>query len=176
MADNGKTTNTRPAKDTSGRNRLLLVAGASVAIYLLAVTIQALLAAPGLLGPDRGSWGVWVVAPLLAAAAAGRFMLAWLRCRAASKDLQKERDLLLEHVRELTYNINNPLNSITANLVALKSEFNPGSVEQIETSSKIISKIVMKLSNIDLVALKAAEQAQAGEGMNVEEMGRAGSL
>ncbi|MFQ5696139.1 MAG: hypothetical protein ACE5HB_09135, partial [Terriglobia bacterium] len=172
MADNGKTTANQPAQDTAGRNRLLLVAGTSIALYLLAITAQALLAAPGLLGPERGSWGVWVVAPLIAAAVAGRFMLAWLRCRAASKGLRKERDLLLDHVRELTYNINNPLNSITANLVALKTEFNPGSVEQIETSSKMISKIVMKLSNIDLVALKAAEQAQGGEGMNVEEMGR----
>jgi hypothetical protein len=102
--------------------------------------------------------------------------LAWLRCRAASKTMQKERDLLVDHVRELTYNINNPLNSIVANLVALKSEYNPGSVQQIETSSKMIARIVMKLSNLDLAALQAAEAAAKGGGVNVEEMGRAGSL
>ena len=60
-------------------------------------------------------------------------------------------------------------------LIALKTEYNPGSVEQIETSSRMISRIVMKLANIDVQALLQA-QAGAGGGVNVEQMGRAGSL
>ncbi|MGH9813901.1 MAG: hypothetical protein ACRD4T_12280, partial [Candidatus Acidiferrales bacterium] len=143
--------------------------------YLVVITIQAVMYVAGLLGPQTAPWGVWVIAPLAASAIAGRVLLAWLRGRAASKSLQKERDVLIEHVRELTYNINNPLNSITANLIALKTEYNPGSVEQIETSSRMISRIVMKLSNIDLQAL-LQEQAAGGGEVNVEQMGRAGSL
>jgi len=67
------------------------------------------------------------------------------------------------------------LNAITAHLVSLKTEFNPGSVEQIEISSRRIAKLVSKLANIDVAAL-AAEDAAQGQGVNVEEMGRAGSL
>ena len=163
------------AKDHSGRNRLLIVAAFMVVTYLVVITVQAVMYVAGLLGPQTAPWGVWVIGPLLASAIAGRVLLAWLRGRAASKSLQKERDVLIEHVRELTYNINNPLNSITANLIALKTEYNPGSVEQIETSSRMISRIVMKLSNIDLQAL-LQEQAAGGGGVNVEQMGRAGSL
>jgi len=174
MSENGKNQDTGFKKNTSGRNRLLWSAAVGAAAYVLAVTAQALLAWPGLLG-EVGGWGVWVIAPGIAATMTGRMTLAWLRCRAASKAMQKERDLLMGHVRELTYNINNPLNSIVANLVALKSEYNPGSVQQIETSSKMIARIVMKLANLDVVALQAAE-AGAGGGVNVEEMGRAGSL
>lgn len=172
MADTG--TNNTPKKDNAGRNRLLGAGAAGLLTYALAVTAQAVLAGLGLLG-DPGAWGVWVIAPAIGAAMTTRMTLAWLRCRAASKALQKERDLLLGHVRELTYNINNPLNSITANLVALKSEYNPGSVHQIETSSRMIAKIVSKLANIDLAALLQAEQAADG-GVNVEQIGRSGSL
>ena len=169
-----KGTNNAPKKDTSGRNRILMVLAFTVITYLVTITVQSVMYLAGLLGPEAGSWGVWVIAPLAASAIAGRMLLAWLRGRAASKSLQKERDILMEHVRELTYNINNPLNSITANLIALKTEYNPGSVEQIETSSRMISRIVMKLANIDVQALL---QAQAGGGgVNVEQMGRAGSL
>ena len=167
--------NNVPKKDTSGRNRILMVLAFTVVTYLVTITAQSVMYLAGLLGPEAGSWGVWVIAPLAASAVAGRMLLAWLRGRAASKSLQKERDVLMEHVRELTYNINNPLNSITANLIALKTEYNPGSVEQIETSSRMISRIVMKLANIDLQALLQA-QAGAGGGVNVEQMGRAGSL
>jgi hypothetical protein len=170
-----KGTNNQPAKDHSGRNRLLIVAAFTVVTYLVAITVQGAMYVAGLLGPEAGSWGVWVIAPLAASAIAGRVLLAWLRGRAASKSLQKERDVLLEHVRELTYNINNPLNSITANLIALKTEYNPGSVEQIETSSRMISRIVSKLANIDVQAL-LQEQSAGGGGVNVEQMGRAGSL
>jgi hypothetical protein len=168
-------TNSQPKKDTSGRNRLLMVLAFTVVTYFVTITIQGLMYVAGLLGPQTAPWGVWVIAPLAASAVAGRMLLAWLRGRAASKSLQKERDVLMEHVRELTYNINNPLNSITANLIALKTEYNPGSVEQIETSSRMISRIVMKLANIDVQALLQAQQG-AGGGVNVEQMGRAGSL
>jgi hypothetical protein len=171
-----KGTNNQPAKDHSGRNRLLIVGAFTVVTYLVAITVQGAMYVAGLLGPEAGSWGVWVIAPLAASAIAGRVLLAWLRGRAASKSLQKERDVLLEHVRELTYNINNPLNAITAHLVSLKTEFNPGSVEQIEISSRRIAKLVSKLANIDVAALAAEEAAQQGKGVNVEEMGRAGSL
>ncbi len=170
-----KGTNNAPKKDTSGRNRILMVLAFTVVTYLVTITAQSVMYLAGLLGPEAGSWGVWVIAPLAASAIAGRMLLAWLRGRAASKSLQKERDVLMEHVRELTYNINNPLNSITANLIALKTEYNPGSVEQIETSSRMISRIVMKLANIDVQALLQA-QAGAGGAVNVEQMGRAGSL
>ena len=170
-----KGTNNTPKKDTSGRNRILMVLAFTVVTYLVTITAQSVMYLAGLLGPEAGSWGVWVIAPLAASAIAGRMLLAWLRGRAASKSLQKERDVLMEHVRELTYNINNPLNSITANLIALKTEYNPGSVEQIETSSRMISRIVMKLANIDVQALLQA-QAGAGGGVNVEQVGRAGSL
>ena len=170
-----KGTNNAPKKDTSGRNRILMVLGFTIVTYLVTITAQSVMYLAGLLGPEAGSWGVWVIAPLAASAIAGRMLLAWLRGRAASKSLQKERDILMEHVRELTYNINNPLNSITANLIALKTEYNPGSVEQIETSSRMISRIVMKLANIDVQALLQA-QAGAGGAVNVEQMGRAGSL
>ncbi|NIV36488.1 MAG: hypothetical protein GWN58_45755 [Anaerolineae bacterium] len=78
-------------------------------------------------------------------------------------------------MRELTYNINNPLNAITAHLVSLKTEFNPGSVEQIEISSRVISKLVSRLANLDVEALKAAEAAHTS-GIDMEQMGRAGSL
>ena len=168
-------TNSQPKKDTSGRNRILMVLAFTVVTYFVAITIQGVMYVAGLLGPQTAPWGVWVIAPLAASAVAGRMLLAWLRGRAASKSLQKERDVLMEHVRELTYNINNPLNSITANLIALKTEYNPGSVEQIETSSRMISRIVMKLANIDVQALLQAQQG-AGGGVNVEQMGRAGSL
>jgi hypothetical protein len=170
-----KGTNNVPKKDTSGRNRILMVLAFTVVTYLVTITIQGVMYVAGLLGPQTAPWGVWVIAPLAASAVAGRMLLAWLRGRAASKSLQKERDVLMEHVRELTYNINNPLNSITANLIALKTEYNPGSVEQIETSSRMISRIVMKLANIDVQALLQA-QSGAGGGVNVEQMGRAGSL
>ncbi len=170
-----KGTNNAPKKDTSGRNRLLMVLAFTVVTYFVTITIQGVMYVAGLLGPQTAPWGVWVIAPLAASAVAGRMLLAWLRGRAASKSLQKERDVLMEHVRELTYNINNPLNSITANLIALKTEYNPGSVEQIETSSRMISRIVMKLANIDVQALLQANQG-AGGGVNVEQMGRAGSL
>ena len=170
-----KGTNSQPKKDTSGRNRILMVVAFTVVTYFVAITLQGLMYVAGLLGPQTAPWGVWVIAPLAASAVAGRMLLAWLRGRAASKSLQKERDVLMEHVRELTYNINNPLNSITANLIALKTEYNPGSVEQIETSSRMISRIVMKLANIDVQALLQAQQG-AGGGVNVEQMGRAGSL
>ncbi len=170
-----KGTNNAPKKDTSGRNRILMVLAFTLVTYLVTITAQSVMYLAGLLGPEAGSWGVWVIAPLAASAIAGRMLLAWLRGRAASKSLQKERDVLMEHVRELTYNINNPLNSITANLIALKTEYNPGSVEQIETSSRMISRIVMKLANIDVQALLQA-QSGAGGGVNVEQMGRAGSL
>ncbi|HSC77108.1 MAG TPA: hypothetical protein VLB32_00975 [Candidatus Acidoferrales bacterium] len=168
-------TNSQPKKDTSGRNRILMVVAFTVVTYFVTITIQGVMYVAGLLGPQTAPWGVWVIAPLAASAVAGRMLLAWLRGRAASKSLQKERDVLMEHVRELTYNINNPLNSITANLIALKTEYNPGSVEQIETSSRMISRIVMKLANIDVQALLQAQQG-AGGGVNVEQMGRAGSL
>ncbi len=164
-----------PKKDTSGRNRILMVLAFTLVTYLVTITVQGTMYVAGLLGPQTAPWGVWVIAPLAASAVAGRMLLAWLRGRAASKSLQKERDVLMEHVRELTYNINNPLNSITANLIALKTEYNPGSVEQIETSSRMISRIVMKLANIDVQALLQA-QSGAGGGVNVEQMGRAGSL
>lgn len=170
MAENGKDT-TEVKKDHSGRNRLLWSAAVGLVTYVLASTVQSVFYALGLLG----NWGVWVIAPLLASALTARMTLAWLRCRAASKALQKERDLLMDHVRELTYNINNPLNAITAHLVSLKTEFNPGSVEQIEISSRRIAKLVSKLANIDIAALQEAEAAQ-GKGVNVEEVGRAGSL
>jgi hypothetical protein len=173
MSKDGKRTNSKPAKDNSGRNRLLWSGGVGLAAYLVALTVQALLYAPGWLG----NWGVWVVAPLAASAVAARMTLQWLRCRAASRSLQKERDLLVSHVRELTYNINNPLNAITAHLVSLKTEFNPGSVEQIELSSRRIAKVVGKLANIDVDALKQADAASsAGGGVDVEQIGRAGSL
>ena len=168
-------TNSQPKKDTTGRNRILMVLGFTVVTYMVSITVQGAMYAAGLLGPQTAPWGVWVIAPLASAAVAGRMLLAWLRGRAASKSLQKERDVLMEHVRELTYNINNPLNSITANLIALKTEYNPGSVEQIETSSRMISRIVMKLANIDVQALMQAQSA-GGSGVNVEQMGRAGSL
>jgi len=168
-------TNSQPKKDTTGRNRILMVLGFTVVTYLVSITVQGAMYVAGLLGPQTAPWGVWVIAPLAASAVAGRMLLAWLRGRAASKSLQKERDVLMEHVRELTYNINNPLNSITANLIALKTEYNPGSVEQIETSSRMISRIVMKLANIDVQALMQAQSA-GGSGVNVEQMGRAGSL
>ena len=168
-------TNSQPKKDTAGRNRILMVLGFTVVTYLVSITVQGAMYVAGLLGPQTAPWGVWVIAPLAASAVAGRMLLAWLRGRAASKSLQKERDVLMEHVRELTYNINNPLNSITANLIALKTEYNPGSVEQIETSSRMISRIVMKLANIDVQALMQAQSA-GGSGVNVEQMGRAGSL
>lgn len=171
MTDKKEETNNQPKKDNSGRNRLLLAVGCGVVTYAVAVLGQSILYAPGWLG----SWGVWVVAPMIASALAGRMALAWLRCRAASKSLKKERDLLMSQVRELTYNINNPLNAITAHLVSLKTEFNPGSVEQIEVSSRMIARIVGKLANIDLAALQDAE-ATAGSSVNVEELGRAGSL
>jgi hypothetical protein len=166
--------NNTAKRDNSGRNRLLWAGAAGLATFAVAVTAQGVLGGLGLIG-DLGGWGVWVIAPAIGAAMTTRMTLAWLRCRAASKALQKERDLLMSHVRELTYNINNPLNSITANLVALKSEFNPGSVQQIETSSRMIAKIVSKLANIDLAALLQAEQV-AGGGVNVEAIGRSGSL
>ena len=170
MAENSK--NTESKKDHSGRNRLLWSAACGVAIFTLAVAVQSVFYALGWLG----NWGTWVIAPLLAAALGARMTLGWLRCRAASKALQKERDLLMGHVRELTYNINNPLNAITAHLVSLKTEFNPGSVEQIEISSRRIAKLVSKLANIDVAALQEAEAAARGEGVNVEQVGRAGSL
>lgn len=174
MGKDGKGSNHQPKADNSGRNRLLWAGAVGLLAYMMGVTIQAFLYAPGWLG----NWGVWVVAPLLAATVAARMMLGWLRCRAASRSLQKERDLLMNHVRELTYNINNPLNAITAHLVSLKTEFNPGSVEQIEVSSRRIAKVVGKLANIDLQALKEAEAAagSSGEGVNVEQIGRSGSL
>ena len=172
MAENGKESNQTPAKDNSGRNRLLWSAACVLLTYALAVAVQGVLHLLGWLG----NWGVWVIAPLVASVLAGRMMLAWRRCRAASKALQKERDLLMSHVRELTYNINNPLNAITAHLVSLKTEFNPGSVEQIEISSRRIAKLVSKLANIDLAALQQAEAAAKSGGVNVEQMGRAGSL
>ncbi|MBI2956234.1 MAG: hypothetical protein HYY26_02855 [Acidobacteria bacterium] len=171
MGENGQGTNNAGKKDHRGRNRLLMAGGFALFTYLLALLAQSVLTALGLLG----GWGVWVIAPLVASAVAGRMLLAWLRCRAASQALRKERDVLMGHVRELTYNINNPLNSITANLIALKTEYNPGSVEQIETSSRMIARIVSKLANIDVEALMQAE-AGADGGMNVEQMGRAGSL
>ena len=82
---------------------------------------------------------------------------------------------LVERYRRLGIDQSNPLNAITANLVALKTEFNPGSVQQIETSSRMIARIVSKLANLDLAALQQAE-ATAGGGVDVEKMGRAGSL
>jgi len=171
MAENGKDATSNAKPDRSGRNRLLWAGGVGLVTYLLAITVQAVFVSAGLVGV----WGVWVIGPLVASALAARMTLAWLRNRAASKALQKERDLLMGHVRELTYNINNPLNAITAHLVSLKTEFNPGSVEQIEISSRRIAKLVSKLANIDVAALAAEEGAQ-GQGVNVEEMGRAGSL
>ncbi len=174
MAENGKDTQNEAKPDHSGRNRLLWAGSVGLVTYLLAVTVQAVFVGAGLVGAG-GGWGVWVIGPLTASALAARMTLAWLRGRAASKALQKERDLLMGHVRELTYNINNPLNAITAHLVSLKTEFNPGSVEQIEISSRRIAKLVSKLANIDVAAL-AAEEAAQGQGVNVEEMGRAGSL
>ena len=171
MAENGQDTTSNAKPDRSGRNRLLWAGGVGLVTYLLAITVQAVFVSAGLVG----GWGVWVIGPLVASALAARMTLAWLRNRAASKALQKERDLLMGHVRELTYNINNPLNAITAHLVSLKTEFNPGSVEQIEISSRRIAKLVSKLANIDVAAL-AAEDAAQGQGVNVEEMGRAGSL
>jgi len=172
MADNGKDAKTETKPDHSGRNRLLWAGAVGLVAYLVAITVQSVLYGAGWLG----SWGTWVIAPLVASALTARMTLAWLRCRAASKALQKERDLLMGHVRELTYNINNPLNAITAHLVSLKTEFNPGSVEQIEISSRRIAKLVSKLANIDVDALREAEAAARGSGVNVEEVGRAGSL
>lgn len=177
MAKDGKGTHTEAnepkemKKDNSGRNRLLWAVAAGVVAYMLAITAQAVLHAFGLLG----NWGAWVIAPMIAAALTGRMTLAWLRCRQASKSLEKERDLLMGHVRELTYNINNPLNAITAHLVSLKTEFNPGSIEQIEISSRVISKLVSRLANLNVEALKAAEAAHTA-GLDMEQMGRAGSL
>lgn len=172
MAENDTDTTQAVKKDNSGRNRLLWSAACALLTYALAVSVQGFFHLLGWLG----NWGVWVIAPLVAAALTGRMTLAWLRCRAASKALQKERDLLMSHVRELTYNINNPLNAITAHLVSLKTEFNPGSVEQIEISSRRIAKLVSKLANIDLAVLQEAEAAAKASGVNVEQMGRAGSL
>lgn len=176
MAENEKNTKDQPKPDRAGRNRLLWSGAVALFTYALAVGVQAIMFAFGLLGPEAGSWGVWVIAPLIASACAGQMTLVWLRGRAASKTLQKERDLLMGHVRELTYNINNPLNAITAHLVSLKTEFNPGSVEQIEISSRRIAKLVGKLANIDLAALQQAEAAAKSGGVNVEQVGRAGSL
>lgn len=170
MADSNTKQVQAPKKDNSGRNRLLWSVTAGVVTYLLAVSAQSVFYAAGWLG----NWGAWVIAPMLAAALAGRMTLGWLRCRAASKVLRKERDLLTGRVRELTYNINNPLNAITAHLVSLKTEFNPGSVQQIEISSRLIAKLVGKLANIDVAALQE-DEAQVGS-VDVEQLGRAGSL
>ena len=175
MAENGKDTKSDAKPDRSGRNRLLWAAGVGLVSYFLAVTVQGVFVSAGLVGAG-GGWGVWVIGPLVASVLTARMTLAWLRNRAASKALQKERDLLMGHVRELTYNINNPLNAIPAHLVSLKTEFNPGSVEQIEISSRRIAKLVSKLANIDVDALREAEAAARGSGVNVEEVGRAGSL
>lgn len=170
MGENTKNTTNTAMEDHAGRNRLVWSGLAAVVTYLLAVLVQSVFYTLGWLG----NWGVWVIAPMVAAALTGRMTLAWLRCRAASQTLKKERDLLMGHVRELTYNINNPLNAITAHLVSLKTEFNPGSVEQIEISSRLISKLVSKLANLDVAAL---QQAEAGaSGVDVEQLGRAGSL
>ncbi len=176
MAKDGKGPQTTEVKkDNSGRNRLLWSVAVGVVTYTLAVTAQSVLVVSKLIG-EAGGWGVWVIAPMIAAALTGRMTLAWLRCRSASKSIAKERDLLMGHVRQLTYNINNPLNAITAHLVSLKTEFNPGSVEQIEISSRLISKLVSKLASLDVGMLKEAEAAAKTTGVDVEQMGRAGSL
>lgn len=169
----GETTIAKPNK--SGRNRLLLSLAIGLAFYLVGITVQGLLAAPGWLA---GWHGEWFIAPLVIAFGASRMALGWLRCRAASKKLTKEREVLISHVREMSYNINNPLNAIVAHIVALKTEYNPGSVEQIEVSSQRIARMVNKLATLDLAKLQAeiAAQAASGKGVNVEEMGRAGSL
>jgi len=98
MAENGKDTTSNAKPDRSGRNRLLWAGGVGLVTYLLAITVQAVFVSAGLVGV----WGVWVIGPLVASALAARMTLAWLRNRAASKALQKERDLLMGHVRELT--------------------------------------------------------------------------
>lgn len=171
MGENGQDTSNVAKRDNAGRNRLLLAGALGVVTYMLAVGVQSLFYGLGWLG----DWGAWVIAPAVAAGLAGRMALAWLRCRGASKALKKERDLLMSHVREMTYNINNPLNAITAHLVSLKTEFNPGSVEQIEISSRLIAKMVSRLANIDLAALQQSD-AVSSSGVDVEQMGRAGSL
>ena len=165
--------NNQPKKDTGARNRLIYSMVCAFFVYGLAVGVQAILYHLGWLG----GWGTWVIAPMMGAALSGRMLLGWLRCRAASKSLVKEKEALIGHLREVTYNVNNPLNAITANLIALKTEYNPGSVEQIEISSRRIQNVITKLASLDLSRLgQEAEATKSGAPIDVEQTSRGLSL
>lgn len=166
-------TNRKPQKDTGPRNRLIYSVVFALFVYAVAVGVQAILYKLGWLG----NWGTWVIAPMMGAALSGRMLLGWLRCRAASKSLVKEKEALISELREATYNVNNPLNAITASLIALKSEYNPGSVEQIEISSRRIQNVITKLASLDLSKLGQEEAATVGgAAIDVEQTSRGLSL
>jgi len=160
-------------EQTRARNRLLLSGACLVFVYLVALGVQWL--------PRRaveaGNWLAWMLAPAVAAAFAARFALAWMRCKAASKSLVKEKEALLNHLREVTYNINNPLNAITAHIIALRGEYSKDSVDQIEISSRRIAKVVSNLASLDLSRLAEglAQPAEAAT-VDVEQTSRGLSL
>ena len=136
--------NIKPLNDAQVRNGFSYSVAFAIFVYSVAVGVQAILYRLGWLG----AWGTWVMAPMVGAAVSGGMLGGWLRCRAASKSWLAEREALLGELREVTYNINNPLNAVIANLIALKTEYNPGSIEQVEVSSRRIQQAITRLSSL----------------------------
>lgn len=136
--------NRKPLTEAQARNGFTYSVAFAIFVYSIAVGAQAILYRLGWLA----SWGTWVMAPMVGAAVSGGVLAGWLRCRRALQSWLAEKEALLGELREVTYNINNPLNAIIANLIALKTEYNPGSVEQIEVSSRRIQQAIIKLSSL----------------------------